>query len=393
MWKTQKLSDVIEKGETINPTTNPDTKFSYIDVSSVDRVSFRISKTQTLLGKDAPSRARRAVRTGDVLFATIRPTLQRVAIVPENLNGEVCSTGYIVLRPKASIICSKFIFYYMLSEKVKAEMEGLQTGASYPAVNDTQVKNLHISYPPLAEQQRIVAKLDAAFVEIDKAIEIARQQASQSSSVLEQITEETFKGVEGELVTLNDACHLITCGVAARPNYVDDGIPFLSAQNVKRGQVIYSNHKHITQAKHQELTKKNKPLCGDLLYTRVGSYGEAAVIERDIEFSIFVSLTLIKTKDALNPYYLKYYLNSRRLKVLASKSLSGSGVGNLNVGSVRKFPITLPSLQKQAEIVRFLDNLADNVRELSSIHERKASELLSLKSAIFAQELQPSEAA
>lgn len=171
MWKTKTLSDVIERGETINPTNNPNANFSYIDVSSVDRSSFRISETQTLLGKDAPSRARRAVRTGDILFATIRPTLRRVAIVPEELNNEVCSTGYIVLRPKASIICSKFIFYFMLSEKVKTEMEGLQAGASYPAVNDTQVKNLHISFPPLAEQQRIVAKLFAAFAEIDTAIE------------------------------------------------------------------------------------------------------------------------------------------------------------------------------------------------------------------------------
>jgi len=171
MWETQKLSDVIEKGETINPTTNPDTKFSYIDVSSVDRKNFSISKTQTLRGKDAPSRARRLVKTGDVLFATVRPTLQRIAIVPEKLNGEVCSTGYIVLRPKASIICSKFIFYYMLSEKVNTQMESLQTGASYPAVNDTQVKKLHISFPSLSEQKIIVARLDAAYSEFKNANE------------------------------------------------------------------------------------------------------------------------------------------------------------------------------------------------------------------------------
>ena len=172
MWKTQKLSDVIEKGETVNPTINPDTKFSYIDVSSVDRKNFSISKTQTLRGKDAPSRARRLVRMGDVLFATIRPTLQRIAIVPEKLNGEVCSTGYIVLRPKASIICSKFIFYYMLSEKVNTQMEELQTGASYPAVNDTQVKNLLISFPSLAEQQLISARLDAAYSEFKNTNEL-----------------------------------------------------------------------------------------------------------------------------------------------------------------------------------------------------------------------------
>lgn len=171
MWKTQKLSDVIEKGETVNPTTNPDTKFSYIDVSSVDRKNFSISKIQTLRGKDAPSRARRLVKTGDVLFATVRPTLQRIAIVPEKLNGEVCSTGYIVLRPKASIICNKFIFYYMLSEKVNTQMEAMQTGASYPAVNDTQVKNLHVSFPSLSEQKLIVARLDRAFSELKNANE------------------------------------------------------------------------------------------------------------------------------------------------------------------------------------------------------------------------------
>jgi type I restriction enzyme, S subunit len=172
MWKTQKLSDVIEKGETVNPTTNPDTKFSYIDVSSVDRKNFSISKIQTLRGKDAPSRARRLVKTGDVLFATVRPTLQRIAIVPEKLNGEVCSTGYIVLRPKASIICNKFIFYYMLSEKVNTQMEAMQTGASYPAVNNTQVKNLHVSFPSLSEQKLIVARLDRAFSELKNANEV-----------------------------------------------------------------------------------------------------------------------------------------------------------------------------------------------------------------------------
>jgi type I restriction enzyme S subunit len=171
MWKTQKLSAVIEKGETVNPTTNPDTKFSYIDVSSVDRKNFSISKIQTLRGKDAPSRARRLVKTGDVLFATVRPTLQRIAIVPEKLNGEVCSTGYIVLRPKASILCNKFIFYYMLSEKVNTQMEAMQTGASYPAVNDTQVKNLHVSFPSLSEQKRIVARLDRVFSELKNANE------------------------------------------------------------------------------------------------------------------------------------------------------------------------------------------------------------------------------
>jgi type I restriction enzyme S subunit len=155
---------------------------------------------------------------------------------------------------------------------------------------------------------------------------------------------------------LEEVCELITCGVAAKPQYVNDGIPFLSAKNVKEGQIIWSGYNCISEKTHKELTKNNKPLAGDILYTRVGSYGEAAVIENDKEFSVFVSLTLIKVdKSILNNYFLKHYLNSDFIKRLAKKSISGSGVGNLNVGTVRDFPILLPPLSEQQRIVAILD--------------------------------------
>ena len=89
-----------------------------------------------------------------------------------------------------------------------------------------------------------------------------------------------------EVKKLGDVCDLITCGVAARPQYVDEGIPFLSAKNVKEGKIIWSGYNCISEQTHNELTKNNKPLLGDILYTRVGSYGEAAVIEDDYEFSV-----------------------------------------------------------------------------------------------------------
>lgn len=159
-----------------------------------------------------------------------------------------------------------------------------------------------------------------------------------------------------EVKKLGEVCELITCGVAAKPKYVDVGIPFLSAKNVKNGKVIFSDFKNISNETHLELTKNNKPQYGDILYTRVGSYGEAAVIEENIEFSIFVSLTLIKVKNkVLNNYYLKYFLNSEFIKLLAKKSISGSGVGNLNVGTVRNFEISIPSLAEQEKIVSILD--------------------------------------
>jgi type I restriction enzyme S subunit len=175
---------------------------------------------------------------------------------------------------------------------------------------------------------------------------------------------------------LDEVCDLITCGVAAKPDYVDDGIPFLSAKNVKEGQIIWSGYNCISEKTHKELTKNNKPLLGDILYTRVGSYGEAAVIEDDNEFSVFVSLTLIKVdKTVLNNYFLKHYLNSDFVKRLAKKSISSSGVGNLNVGTVREFPILVPPLPEQQRIVAILDEA------FAAIAKAKANAEQNLKNA------------
>ena len=161
-WQTKTLGEVLQKTETVNPLQSPQAEFDYIDVSSVSNSTFQIEATQRLKGKDAPSRARKLVRANDIVFATIRPTLQRIAVVPENLDKQVCSTGYFVLRPKPELD-HRFVFYSLFTENFMGQMASLQKGASYPAVTDGDVKAQVIPVPPLPEQQRIVGILDEAF--------------------------------------------------------------------------------------------------------------------------------------------------------------------------------------------------------------------------------------
>jgi type I restriction enzyme S subunit len=101
-WETKTFDDVLQKTETVNPRQSPEDEFDYIDLSSVSNETFQIEKTQRLKGINAPSRARQLVKANDVLFATVRPTLQRIAIVPNEFHGQVCSTGYFVLRLRSS---------------------------------------------------------------------------------------------------------------------------------------------------------------------------------------------------------------------------------------------------------------------------------------------------
>lgn len=164
-------------------------------------------------------------------------------------------------------------------------------------------------------------------------------------------------------VKLNDICELITCGVAKRPDYVDDGIPFLSSLNVKENRFILKTFKRISIQDFQKLNKYSKPEIGDILYTRVGSFGEAAVINFDFDFSIFVSLTLIKPKkEIIDSCFLMWHLNSPTVRDFASKNTSGIGVQNLNVSVVRKYEIPLPPLPIQKQIAEIL-NKADALRK------------------------------
>ncbi len=182
-----------------------------------------------------------------------------------------------------------------------------------------------------------------------------------------------------EEIKMVDACEILTCGVASTPTYVDEqiGVPFLSAQNVRDGEVVLEKFSSISKEFHQKLTSKNKPSKGDVLYSRVGAkYGEAGVVEHSFEFSVYVSVTLIRPKrELLNNYFLKHYLNSPRIKDLAKKSISSSGVPNLNVNSVRDFLVPIPPLPEQQRIVAILDEA------FAAIAKAKANAEQNLKNA------------
>jgi restriction endonuclease S subunit len=192
-WRTKTLGEVLQKTNTINPLQFPEVEFDYIDVSSVSNTTFQIEETQRLKGKDAPSRARRLVKTNDVIFATVRPTLRRIAIVPAHLDNQVCSTGYFVLRPKVEIDY-RFVFYWLFTDYFMGQMECLQKGASYPAVTDGEVRSQIIPVPPLPEQQRIVAKLDSLSEETKRLESIYRQKSAALDELKKSLLHQAFSG-------------------------------------------------------------------------------------------------------------------------------------------------------------------------------------------------------
>lgn len=202
-WEEKTLGEVLIKTETTDPTKKPNEEFIYLDVSSVNKETKEIENATVLLGKDAPSRARKLVRTNDVIFATVRPTHSRVALITEEYDEQVCSTGYFVLRAK-EFLSNNLVYYFLLTYSFNNQMEKLQKGASYPAVNDSDVKGIIIPFPKsLKEQQTIVQKLDALSLETKKLEGIYQKKIADLEELKKSVLQKAFAGeLKEKLVTV-----------------------------------------------------------------------------------------------------------------------------------------------------------------------------------------------
>ena len=138
----------------------PDTDFTYIDVSSINKEFGLIEEARTLSKEEAPSRARKLVKKDTVIYSTVRPYLLNIAIVDKDFFPEpIASTAFAIIHPIKGV-SSSFVYRYLRSPSFVSYVESCQTGIAYPAINDKQFFNGLISLPPLKEQHRIVAKVD-----------------------------------------------------------------------------------------------------------------------------------------------------------------------------------------------------------------------------------------
>lgn len=153
------MADCILKTENIK-WKNSEGTYKYIDLSSVDRDNHTIVET-TIVNKDtAPSRAQQIVSTNDILFGGTRPMLKRSCMITEDYDGQVCSTGFCVLRANTNIVLPRWIYFMISTENFYKHVELYQKGASYPAITDADVKKYEIPIPSIEEQRKIILLLD-----------------------------------------------------------------------------------------------------------------------------------------------------------------------------------------------------------------------------------------
>ena len=151
----------------------PQTAFTYIDVTAIDKEKGFIAKPKVLQANEAPSRARKIVRKGDVVYSCVRPYLLNVAVVEEDFDPlPIASTAFAVLYGHG-LVLPWFQWIVLRSPFMVTRVEEEMRGQAYPAINDSDFARLPFPLPPLPEQHRIVAKVNELMALCDR-LEAAR---------------------------------------------------------------------------------------------------------------------------------------------------------------------------------------------------------------------------
>ncbi len=368
-WTYKKLGEVCEKIKTIRwEEINEEDSFSYIDLSSVDRLSLSIKDPQTITKTNAPSRAKQIVKKGDILFATTRPTLRRVCLIPSSFDNQICSTGFCVIRPKENIL-SKWIYYLLQSDNFYYYIEPLQTGASYPAVTDNVVKGYQISSPSMDEQRAIVARLDSAFAQIDSLKANAEKQLSEARQLFQKALEEAMTPKEGwvekRLPDISENLDSIRVPVTKK-NRTEGKYPYYGASGI----VDYVDDYLFDE----DLLCISEDGANLLMRT----YPIAFPISGKVWVNNHAHVLRFKSMTTQN--YVNYYLEGIKL----DEYITGAAQPKLTQKALNSIPINIPAtIEVQHTIVAHLDSLSSHVRTLEEKLKKMKDECDALKQAIL----------
>ena len=174
-WEVRRLKHWVRINKAVlSETTAPDFEFRYLEIGAIDAGRL-IEEPARLRFANAPSRARRIVRTNDTIISTVRTYLKAVWFAENVPDDLICSTGFAVLTPQPGT-APKFVSYLAQSNSLTDRVTAESVGIAYPAIAESKFSAFHIAVPPLHEQAAIVAHLDRVTAGIDAAIARARRQ-------------------------------------------------------------------------------------------------------------------------------------------------------------------------------------------------------------------------
>jgi type I restriction enzyme S subunit len=354
-------------------------RFQYVDIGSIDAERNRVSTPQDISVMEAPGRARQLLKSGDTVFSTVRPYLRKIAWVHEDLDGEIASTGFCVLRPDPSLCLPRFLHFVAISDCLLAQVLPLQRGVSYPAVRDKEVLAADVPIPPLPEQGRIVEILEDQFSRLDTALQSVHTVREKAAQFRRSLLHAAFTGAltghdagQGELPagwesnTLDHVCEMYQPKTISKKELIDDGpYPVFGAN----GQIGF-----YTDFNHQE---------SEVTVTCRGATCGTVNVIPAMSWITGNSMVVRPKDESLSKEFLNYCLQSKDF----TSVITGTAQPQITRKPLSTLEIVIPPMSEQGRIVEILEDqlsrLDASLAVADAVEERSAALRRSLLHSAF----------
>ena len=297
----------------------------------------------------------KVIRKGQFTYRAMSDTGEFFPNMLECADIGIVSPAYPVFEIKRpDIIIPEYLKYFFKSDVFQYSIASFAQGSTRTSIKFEKLKTVTIRLPGIDEQQQVIAVLNKIIAVID-----ARNRELQT---LDELIKARFVEMFGHqsknekglpYKTVDDVAE-IYLGITHTPEYVDDGVVFISAKNTSGDFLDLTDVKHISRDEFEDAPTGAKPQRNDVLFSRVGSnLGHPVILEEDIELCTFVSLGFLRTKGMVTSNYLKHWMRDGFFPVQVSEHVKGGGQPNLNTGWLKQFRIIVPDLLEQREFDDF----------------------------------------
>ncbi len=413
-----------------NPLEKPYEEFLYVDIAGVDTLR-AVPRPRRMLGKDATSsRMRQVMYEGHILLSKTRPTRNAICVVPPELDNQICSTGFEVLRPY-SAIRREFLLLALRTELTRMQLESLCSGSGYPAINpETDLPAVLIPCPGLSEQDRIleeVTTIREEATQLDEEASEIRQEIDEILTSKMDISYRTAKhascfsreGKEGQslaffrwpqevsdrlnylfyhpktteiMTQLTDNYSTVHLGEicmcpiyrGVQPQYSENG----SYRVLKTAQLQneYLDYDHAPRISHEFFNEQAEWQVreGDILIasTGYGSLGKVDIYDRSTPSLVDGHISVLRVSAEYDPYFIAYFLRSIFGKTQFDKWFNGSS-GQIEIQPEDLGRFIVPSaydggipIDQQNEIAYLISNIIRNSLELEKRAESRWNMLI-----------------